>query len=426
MAKKTCGRAKYIIGFMAICSIVLPAIALVLFLPKADGFVEGRQYVQSPLTEAEVAQSNRHKPSPKERGNFSSLHIKERHFTERNNKPQCFATKRINYSYFRINEPNFINNVDRTLFLSEPQNVDQLQERQEDVLTGIIEVIPNGSVNQYLDCGWRTNSSHFRYRPKHPRDHYAVLCPLLVPSSYRFQHFIDGVLPKLMQLRSIVASFPEMTYLLYRPTDGSIYDMLYHINISIDSVAFYNGGDVTSDYLINTCITPPLHPALFSEARKMLVSGDEDIGKITDGIVILLTRNGKRERRMHNREQLISFLREKYGINLYVFRGDLTFSDSVKLFRKARIVLGVHGGAFYHIISAPSSAHIVEIMPTTRGGKVKPSYLAHTIFWSISNMLSQTYWRINSLPTDTHGNLYVDVGKVAKVLEMIELGTIET
>ena len=43
--------------------------------------------------------------------------------------------------------------------------------------------------------------------------------------------------------------------------------------MSGDTVAFNDGGHITSDYLINTCITPPLHPSLFSGVQKMLIRG---------------------------------------------------------------------------------------------------------------------------------------------------------
>ena len=334
---------------------------------------------------------------------------------------QYFVRTQINYSYFRINEPNFINDMDRESFLIERHNLEQLQERGSDILTGIVEVIPNGTVHGDIDCGWRTNSSVFMSRPKHVRDHYTVLCPLLVSHSEYFQHFIDGVLPKLVQLRSII-TFPGITYLFRRPRDRNIYEILEHVNLSGDSVAFYDGGHITSDYLMNTCITPPLHPWLFSEAQNMLIRGFEDHNKCVDKLIILLTRDHSKTggRRIINMDYFISYLRGRYGHRLYTFHGNSTFSDSVKLFQKAQIVIGVHGGAFYNIIFAPKSTHIVELMPTTSEGEVMPAYIGHTIFWAISDMLNQTYWRINSTPTDSLGNVKVEIREIEKVLDKID------
>ena len=175
-----------------------------------------------------------------------------------NDTIQHFVQKLINYSYFRVNEPNVIDDTDRKIFLLERHNLEQWQERHSDILTGVLEVIPNGTVHGDIDCGWRTNSSVFTSRPQHVRNHYPVLCPLLVSQSEYFQHFIDGVLPKLIQLRPII-HFNGVEFLFRRPRDLNIYEILEHVNLSGDNVAFYDGDHITSDYLINTCITPPLH-----------------------------------------------------------------------------------------------------------------------------------------------------------------------
>ena len=335
------------------------------------------------------------------------------------NLPQDFVRKHINYSFFRLKEPYFIDENDRKMFLLDQHNQNHLREPSKDMLTGIIDVIPNGTVNGGIDCGWRTDLSKFRIRPKSAKGHYSVLCPLLIPDGGAFQHFVDGVLPKLMQMRSILP-FQGITYLFRRPRDQNIYAILKHMNISF---AFYDSGDITADYLVNTCITPPVHPLLFSGIRKMLTNSSDNTDKtFGDGFVILLTRAHSRNsgRNMRNKDKIISYLQGRYGRRFRVFNGDLTFNDSMNLFQQARIVIGVHGGAFYNIIFAPSSLHILEIMPTTTTGKVTPRYIAHPIFWVISNMLNQTFWRINNVPLDSAGNVNVDIGKVSKMLDKID------
>ena len=337
--------------------------------------------------------------------------------TPRYNLPWDFVRKNINYSSFRIKEPNFIDGNDRKMFLLDGHNQDYLRQPSSSLLTGAIEVIPNGTMNGDIDCGWRTDLSQFLTPPKHVRGHYSVLCPLLVPHSEKFQHFVDGVLPKLEQMRSILP-FQGVTYLLHRPQDQNIHTILKHINISI---AVYDGNDITSDYLVNSCITPPIHPLLFSGVRDMLTDGSESGDKISGGLVILLTRAHSRKsgRKILNKDRVISYLQERYGHNFRVFDGDLTFYDSMKLFRQARIIIGVHGGAFYNMIYARSSLTILEIMPTTARGKITPAYITHPIFWVISNMLNQTYWRINNVPSDSSGNVQLDIEKFSKVLDTI-------
>ena len=332
-----------------------------------------------------------------------------------------FQELHINYTKFRIKEPNFIDPLDRKLFLLHKNNLELLQPRQTELLHGIIEVVPNGYVNGDIVCGWQTNSSHFLVHPKRVREHYPVLCPLLVHNANTFQHFMDGVLPKLAQIHAST-SFSEVTYLLHRPWDRSVDDIIKHINLTSERVAFYDGGHFTADYLINACVAPPLHPDLFAQVRHMLAIGAEDMEFHNNGLIIILTRQGARNggRAIVNNDALIHFLHERYRDKLFVCHGNLSFSECRALFGQAKVVIGVHGGAFYNILLAHSKLHVVEIMPVTDKGDVVPSYLGHTIIWSIADMLNHTYCHLNSKAQNSLGNVYVDLGKVAKILAKVD------
>ena len=295
--------------------------------------------------------------------------------------------------------------MDRKLFLLEQHNLEQWQERHSDILTGVIQVTPNGTVHGDIDCGWRTNPSVFTSRPKHVCNHYPVLCPLLVSHSEYFQHFIDGALPKLLQLRSII-HFKGVKFFFRCRGIMWPYTMVVTLPTRL---------------LDNACITPPLHPSLFCEAH-MLIRGMAKKFGSSDELVILLTRDHAKKggRRILKKDRLISYLRGRYGHGLYAFHVNLTFSDSIKLFRRVQLVVGVHGGAFYNTIFAPSSKNIAELMSTTTEVEVMPTYIGHTIFWAISDMLNQTNWRIISTPSDSLGNVKVDIKKIAKVLGKID------
>ena len=138
----------------------------------------------------------------------------------------------INYTNFWIKEPNFIDPLDRKLFLLHRNNLELLQLRQIELLHGFIEVVPNGYVNGDIVCGWQANSSHCLAHPRRVREHYPVLCPLLARNANIFQHFIDGVLPKLAQIHPS-NSFSQVTYLLHRPLNRSVYDIIKHINLPV-------------------------------------------------------------------------------------------------------------------------------------------------------------------------------------------------
>ena len=359
---------------------------------------------------------------------FDTSHPRHRHALQsldlegvQDEQIHAFHTLHIQYWDFRLKEPNFIDPSDRDVFYLHRDNMELLEKRPGKLLHGVIEVITNGSVNSAIECGWQTNASHFRVRPRRVRQHYPVLCPLLVPNANSFQHFLDGVLPKLAQLQAS-AAFSGVTYLIHRPWDRNIYDIIKLIDMRNNSIAFYDGGYITSDYLINTCTTPPLHPRLFEQVRDMLSYGYKQSVSTNDRSVILLTRGGARNggRTMLNNNAVVNFLRQRYGNMLIIFRGNLPFSESVSLFGGAKLVIGVHGGAFYNILLARSKLHVVEIMPVTDKGDVVPSYLGHTIIWSIADMLNHTYWRLNATPQNKLGSVVVDIVKLANILDKVD------
>ncbi len=56
------------------------------------------------------------------------------------------------------------------------------------------------SLSSYtLDCGWQTELQDFTRISEWSYSEGDIIIPLFVPEGYTFQHFIDGVLPKIIQ-----------------------------------------------------------------------------------------------------------------------------------------------------------------------------------------------------------------------------------
>ena len=89
------------------------------------------------------------------------------------------------------------------------------------------------------------------------------------------QHFVDGTLPKIAQAYELLRR-PEVKLLLYSPrSDVIIKEMLRALNISEDRIVWHSSNTVyRADYMIFTCVTPPLHPSLWLRARKLLGVAD--------------------------------------------------------------------------------------------------------------------------------------------------------
>jgi hypothetical protein len=157
-----------------------------------------------------------------------------------------------------------------------------------------------------------------------------------------------------------------------------------------------------------------------------------------DGLVILLSRRWGRNRgrRLLNEREIIDELNRRFGTSrvvLYPGRTDLgrstvrdmrhlDLSTARRLFAAARLVVGVHGGAFYNVVMAPVNCNVVEIMPLVESGgsdRSVPPGLAHTIVWRMSSALGHSYWRLYETTSSPHGDVTLPVERLRAVLDSL-------
>ena len=175
--------------------------------------------------------------------------------------------------------------------------------------------------------------------------------------------------------------------------------------------------------MINTCITPPVHPDLWQIARRMLGAPEERLVPPTEASVILLTRAKQFNpgRKLMNSEDVLHFLLHRYGGNhVVLFKGGYSLVQSIEIFRKAKIIIGVHGGAFYNMMYAPRGTHVIEIMPTVVSNGDIPRGLAHAIIWKMAGLLEQPYWRIPIMPLATSNNVQLNIAKLKGILDKVD------
>ena len=328
----------------------------------------------------------------------------------------------ILYDPFVIHEPHFADVKDKGAFGMNSINTRILGSPTLGELLGKIQVIRNGTVHRSYDCGWNMDVSLFSSTPKgRIRRRFKLMLPLLVPQSNSFQHFLDGVVPKLVQASAFL-SLPNITIMMYRPWDPIITEITERFGITEDMVKYYDNGYYAADYLINTCVTPPLHPGLWQEARKTLGASEQLPVPLRDAHVILLTRTKSRNvgRKIDNMKEVLKLLQTRYGDHFKLFQGGYPLSDAVTVFGKARLIIGVHGGAFYNMFLSPSQTHIVEIIPTHENGTFVPVNVAYNIVWKMANMLNQPYWRLSERPLTARGDVTVDLRKLQRVLDDVD------
>ncbi|CAH1795262.1 unnamed protein product [Owenia fusiformis] len=342
------------------------------------------------------------------------------------------------YEPFHVKPPLFISKDDRDIFYKNPQAMSNMEPVTKDKLRGVIEIIEDGSFNvefknikmayePEFNCGWNSNRSFFykeRDFSKRSRN-VRGLFPLNVPEGYAFQLFLNGVLPKIIQALNVIRC-PDVRLLLETPVDGIIYEILDKLNLT-NQVVFHAEKDPTpyvGDHMIFGCIAPPLHPQLWQAMRHHLGVSDEQKYNQNHATVVLITRDHARNkgREIQNTEAVQKYLSERYKNNFKIFNGGMNLEESQNFFSHTRIILGVHGGAFFNLYFAPKTTTIVEIVPMNDDGSVIPPSLtnSHTIVWMMANMIGQPYWRIRANPLDSKGNLEVDIDKLDAILKTID------
>lgn len=327
------------------------------------------------------------------------------------------------YESFKIKEPLFPRDIDKELFYKFGSGTELLQSVSYNKLRGVVEVIRNGNFRNNMQCGWPGNYAPMHNTYSGTASYFDRLCPLLSPESNSFQHFIDGLLPKLIQVRDLLLH-PDMKLLIAnpRPADRKmIMDILDRIGISQRQIVWYNGGTYTADFMVAACITPPLHPVLWRTARALIGAAEKLPVPRDEALVILLTRafshNGGRK--LLNIQEVVKVLEERYGKErVVVFKGGYSLNESLDLFGKAHLIIGVHGGAFYNLNFASHTTKILEIMPHSDTGY--PRGLATTIFWSMANLIGQEYWRLFVKTTGVQNNIILDLKLLNETLSKLD------
>ena len=328
------------------------------------------------------------------------------------------------YPNFTRRMPRFISHEDERVFMASKVNRENLAVPRSEHLTGEISLFRRASYKQPYDCGYNSNYSY--YKGNHNATftvNIPIIAPLIIPMAFLFQHFMDGTLPKLAQAYGLLMR-PDVKILLEKPFHNTIHSLLDRLGIS-DKVIWHSRGDKNtvykSDLMISTCITPPLHPALWRKIREMLEVDDHLTVPYQDASIMLLTRSGASNagRRLLNSLEVEALLKDRYPGKVKVFQDGLHLEKTMELFSKVRLIISPHAGALYNMNFAPITATVVEFVPHLVGGDDIPG-LSHSIFWAMADMVGQTYWRVPCLAATNYHDMRVNIKKLSSILDHID------
>ena len=335
----------------------------------------------------------------------------------------------IHYDSYERHLPRFINDSDRDYFLMSPVNRENLKPPPPEQLRGMIDVIANGTFQMEYTCGFGSDSSYFHLNRTSAFVKYYdhALVPLLIPMGFLFQHFFDGTFPKIVQAWEYIKR-PDTKIILERPNHDNVYRILERLNITQEKVVWHRRNDVRTvykaKYMINACVAPPMHPSLWRMMRRLLGVNDtahlQQRHKKAD--VMLLTRAGASNggRNALNMANVYTALLERFGERLVVFDSTHNLAQAMQVFQQVRVIIGTHGGAFYNLNYSPLNTTVIEFVPYDYGGRDIHA-LPHAIFWAMSDILGQTYWRVMAKSENYQHDVLMDYQKLSKILDQVEL-----
>jgi lipopolysaccharide biosynthesis glycosyltransferase len=234
-----------------------------------------------------TASSNNNKVSSAIASLNNEDHIKETQVLHEANAVRII----LQYKPYKLEYPHFVSLVHETEMMENrgkrgPHPLYPTHEilsvaAEPEQLVGEIKIISNGQYSgAFDDCGYKSKYTRFGpYNKKSPK-HFKVLVPLLVPGSNSFQHFVDGLLPKLIQAWNVLQQYPDAVIGL-NPTIASrvIVALLNKLGFKQSQFVNIGTGTVTADTLILACKCPPLHPGLWTKARSLLGTNRTERGR---------------------------------------------------------------------------------------------------------------------------------------------------
>lgn len=120
------------------------------------------------------------------------------------------------------------------------------------------------------------------------------------------------------------------------------------------------------------------------------------LGVLEDGLqdlVLYLHRPAKSKRSVANESTLLEKLRpivEAAGCNLHIFQSREDTAADRDLFKRARLVLGPHGGAFANLVFVRPGTPVIEFLPLYRLFNAGANPRA--VYWGLAQAASLDYW----------------------------------
>ena len=279
------------------------------------------------------------------------------------------------------------------------------------------KMLPRG---QSAECGWKSplRPSQYEAAAETPLWSGAATIPkvalILVPFCGVYQHFVDGVLPKIAQSWPAIKEYPVLFDFMKKTEKGVREVMEDILGMTLVTEPQYDAwvaqGTVALSFA-HVCRAPGIHPQLWRRARSIVLSNARLdqlpplAGHQTVAYFVRNTKMATNGRNIANEKQLIDALQALLGAKLQLISYDKTqhVRDQMHMVSNKKLLVAGHGGALYNHYWAPLDATVVEIAQLSSHPNMKD------IFWKSIAAMGQKYVRIPPQGGSVDVNLIVGV-----------------
>ncbi len=136
--------------------------------------------------------------------------------------------------------------------------------------------------------------------------------------------------------------------------------------------------------------------------------------------VIYLQRPGNFSRTVANEDELLARIRQvldRTELELEIFTGPKqVIQEDMDRFRRAKIIIGAHGGAMANMIFAQPGSHVIEFLPIYR--LYRQGQDSRAMLWGLSQAAGLDYWTVepDNFAYEEPEGMLVDVEEVVAIV----------
>lgn len=249
---------------------------------------------------------------------------------------------------------------------------------------------------------WDVYSDFRIQKPVRNLIHLPKAVHLLQKCSEGYYHFLIEVVPRLALILDLLDKDPDLKILLSPPRQPFMDEIFKILQIPMDSVVYCDNSTI---YHVDELIFPRPsymgYPSIqeIQTIRKLLLDPVLQKEKQQqENLIIIIERLGS-SRHVKNTQEIVKYVKKRYAdFKIVVFDGNLTVPEQIKLFNRAKLIIGPHGAGFTNIIFSNPNATCIEFVP---------EYFLSILYWHISQAMQHDHHHIiiNNAHKDSQFNV---------------------